>query len=70
LQAGHLRGRYHELDVRALRAFTRAAVTLLALSLVPVWATGFDTASALSLTGLHLTAGAIVIPALRAVLAP
>jgi hypothetical protein len=51
------------------QAFMRAALTLLALSLVPVWTTGFDTASALSLTGLHLTVGAIVIPALRAPLA-
>lgn len=51
------------------QAFVRTTVTLLALSLVPVWTTGFDTASALSLTGLHLTAGAIVIPALRARLA-
>ncbi len=51
------------------QAFVRTALTLLALSLVPVWTTGFDTASALSLTGLHLTTGAIVIPALRARLA-
>ena len=44
------------------QAFIRSTVTLLALSLVPVWTAGFDTASAISLTGLHLTAGAIVIP--------
>lgn len=51
------------------QAFMRTTLPLLALSLVPVWTTGFDTVSALSLTGLHLTAGAIVIPALRARLA-
>jgi Family of unknown function (DUF6069) len=54
---------------RPRQAFARTTVTLLALSLVPVWTTGFGTASALSLTGLHLTAGAIVIAALRARLA-
>jgi hypothetical protein len=53
---------------RPRRAFARTTVILLALSLAPVWTTGFGTASALSLTGLHLTAGAIVITVLRALL--
>lgn len=50
--------------------FLRTTLVLLALSVVPDFALGwFDMASAFTLAGLHLIAGAIVIPVLAARLA-
>ena len=47
---------------RPRRTFVRTTVALTALSVVPDFTFGFDTASALTLAALHGVAAAIVIP--------
>lgn len=44
------------------RRFVQVTVPLAAASLVPPWAVGADTSTALTLTGLHLVAAGVMIP--------
>lgn len=54
---------------RPRSTFVRTTVALTALSVVPDFTFGFDTASAFTLAGLHCIAAAIVIPTLAGRLA-